>query len=51
MVEAGISKTYFMKYAKKMDLERVAKEIYLSPDIWADPFYLLPIRYPQIIFS
>lgn len=51
VIEAGISKTYFMEYAKKAELERVAKEIYLSPDAWADPFYLLQMRYPQIIFS
>lgn len=51
VIEAGISKTYFMEYAKKMELERVAKGIYLSPDAWEDPFYLLQMRYPQIIFS
>jgi len=28
-----------MEYAKKMELERVAKGIYLSPDAWEDPFY------------
>lgn len=51
VIEAGISKTYFMEYAKKMELECVAKGIYLSPDAWEDPFYLLQTRYPQIIFS
>ena len=51
VIEAGISKTYFMEYAKKMELERVAKGIYLSPDAWEDPFYLLQTRYTQIIFS
>lgn len=51
VIQAGISKTYFMEYAQKKDLERVSKGIYLSPDTWADPFYLLQIRYPQIIFS
>ena len=34
-----------------MELECVAKGIYLSPDAWEDPFYLLQTRYPQIIFS
>ena len=29
----------------------MAKGIYLSPDTWEDPFYLLQTRYPQIIFS
>lgn len=51
VIEAGISKTYFMEYVKKKELERVAKGIYLSPDAWEDPFYLLQTRYPQIIFS
>ena len=32
VIEAGISKTYFMEYAKKMELECVAKGIYLSQD-------------------
>lgn len=51
VIQAGISKTYFMEYTQKKDLERVSKGIYLSPDAWADPFYLLQIRYPQVIFS
>lgn len=51
VVEAGISRTYLMEYAKMMGLERVSKGIYLSPDTWVDPYYLLQTRYPQIIFS
>lgn len=50
-IRAGVSKTYFLEYVKKNNLERVSKGIYLSPDLWADPFYLLQIRYPQVIFS
>lgn len=51
VIETGISKTYFMEYVKKMNLERVARGIYLSQDAWADPFYLLQTRYPKVIFS
>ena len=51
VVSAGISKTYFMDYVKKRDLERVAMGIYLSLDAWMDSFYLLQIRYPEVIFS
>lgn len=50
-IEAGISKTYFMEYVKKVELKRVSQGIYLSPDAWADPFYLFQMRYPKIIFS
>lgn len=50
-IRAGISKTYFMEYVKRMGLERVAMGIYLSEDAWADYFYLLQVRYPKVIFS
>ena len=52
VIEAGISKTYFMEYAKKMELECVAKGIYLSPDAWEDYkrdihrlFFLMKLRF------
>lgn len=51
VIQAGISKTYFMEYVKKMGLERVAMGVYLSTDAWADYFYLLQVRYPKVIFS
>lgn len=51
VVSIGISKTYFMDYVKKKNLERVAMGIYMSFDAWMDPFYLLQIRYPKVIFS
>lgn len=51
VIQAGISKTYFMEYVKKMGLERVAMGVYLSVDAWVDYFYLLQVRYPKVIFS
>ncbi|MFV0363700.1 MAG: abortive phage infection protein [Suipraeoptans sp.] len=51
VVHAGISKTYFMEYAKEKNLERVSMGIYLSSDAWLDSFYLLQLRYPEVIFS
>lgn len=51
VIQAGISKTYFMEYIKKMGLEKVSMGVYLSPNAWADYFHLLQIRYPQVIFS
>ena len=51
VLKAGISKTYFMEYVKEMQLERIAMGVYISPDAWADYFYLLQARYPQAIFS
>lgn len=51
VIRAGISKTYFMEYAKRIGLEQAAMGIYLSTDAWADYFYLLQARYPKVIFS
>lgn len=51
VVNAGISRTYLLEYARKMKLERVSLGVYAAPDAWADFFYLLQIRYPQAIFS
>lgn len=51
VVRKGISKTYFMDYVKEKDLERVAMGIYLSSDAWLDSFYLLQVRYSEVIFS
>lgn len=51
VVKAGISKTYLMEYVRKMKLERVAMGVYLASDIWVDYFYLLQVRYPQVVFS
>jgi len=51
VIREGISKTYLMEYVKKMNLERVHMGVYLSSDAWTDYFYLLQIRYPQVVFS
>ena len=47
----GISKTVLAKYVKLHGLERASHGIYLAPDAWADPMYLLQLRYKQIVFS
>lgn len=51
VIAAGISKTYFMEYVKKMGMERMAMGVYLAADAWPDYFYVLQARYPKVIFS
>lgn len=51
VMKVGISKTYLLEYVKKMQLERVSLGVYLSQDAWADYFYLLQVRYSEVIFS
>lgn len=50
-VNAGVSKTYFLEFAKRNGYERMAGGIYLSPDSWEDGMYILQMRYKEAIFS
>lgn len=51
VVKSGVSKTYLLEYAKRMQLERISQGVYLSKNALADYFYLLQVRYPKMIFS
>ena len=51
IIAAGITKTYFYEYAEENKLEKVAPGIYVTPDTWEDPYYILQLRCPQAIFS
>jgi len=51
-VEAsGISRSYFGKYIKEREFERVAHGIYMSKDAWDDEMYVIQTRYPLAVFS
>lgn len=50
-ISAGVSKPYFYEYVKSRNLEQTAHGIYVSPDAWADPMYLLGLRCKQAVFS
>lgn len=51
IVDCGITKPTFYKYAKENDLEKVAHGIYVSKDVWIDSMYIMHLRCEQIIFS
>lgn len=51
VLKANISKPTFYAYVKERGLEKVAQGIYVSPDAWIDPMYLLHLRCRQAIFS
>ena len=42
--EAGISRTYLSKYVKDREMEQVESGIYIHPEIWPDPFYILQLK-------
>ncbi len=39
--KAGISRTYLLKYVKEQKMKQVQAGIYILPEIWPDPFYIL----------
>ena len=51
VVEAGISKTFFMDYVRKTGLEKVSQGVYMSNDAWLDAMYLLQTRFKGTVFS
>ena len=51
VLSEGISKTVLAKYVELRGLERASHGIYISPDAWTDPMYLLQLRFGQAVFS
>ena len=51
VLDQGISKYDFYKFAEKYGLERVGQGIYVSADVWPDSMYLIHLRSAQAIFS
>lgn len=51
IVNAGITKPCFYNYVRKNNMEKVSHGIYITADTWEDPFYLLQLKCPQVVFS
>ena len=51
VLNQGISKYEFYKFAEKSGLERAGQGIYVSADVWPDSMYLIHLRSAQAIFS
>lgn len=47
----GISRTYLSKYVADHEMERVDAGIYILPDTWVDPLYVLQLKNREILFS
>lgn len=50
-MEKGIKKPYLAKYVKEHGLERVARGIYITDDVWPDELYIIQVRNTAVIFS
>ena len=51
VIEKNISKTFLAKYIKENGLERVARGIYITEDVWPDELYIMQVRNAAVIFS
>lgn len=50
-LERKVSKTFLTKYIKENGLERVARGIYITEDVWPDELYIMQARNAKVIFS
>lgn len=51
VVNAGISKSYFLDFVKRNNYRKLARGMYISPDAWEDSMYIFQSRYSQAVFS
>lgn len=49
--ENHISKAAQLKYVKEKGLERIARGIYITDDVWPDELYIMQVRNKAVIFS
>ena len=51
VLENDVSKQTLAKYVKSRGLERAARGVYVTEDVWPDDYYLLFLRNGRIVFS
>lgn len=50
-LERNVSKAFLAKYVKENSLERIARGIYITEDVWPDELYIMQARNEKVIFS
>lgn len=51
VVKKGITKSYLAKYVKENGMEKAARGIYVTDDVWPDELYIMQMRNNAVIFS
>ena len=52
MVEdKNISRTFMSQYVKENGMEKVARGIYITDDVWPDELYIMQVRNSAVVFS
>lgn len=50
-VANDVSKPYLARYVKEMKMERVARGVYITDDVWPDELFIMQVRNAAVIFS
>ncbi len=51
VIKHDISKPYLAKFIKEKEMEKVARGIYITDDVWPDELFIMQVRNSAVIFS
>lgn len=49
--EHEVPSVYLTRLAREKRLEKASKGIYVTPDTLVDPYYILSLKYPNVVYS
>lgn len=49
--KCDVSRTFLSQYIKEKEMEKVARGIYITDDVWPDELFIMQVRNAAIIFS
>ena len=50
-IEKDITKPFLSRYVKEMRMEKVARGVYITDDVWPDELFVMQVRSSAVIFS
>ena len=50
-VKNDITKPFLARYIKEKDMEKVARGVYITEDVWPDELFIMQVRNSAVIFS
>ena len=49
-IEKDITKPFLSRYVKEMGMEKVARGVYITDDVWPDELFVMQVRNSAVIF-
>ena len=50
-IENDITKPFLSRYVKEMGMEKIARGVYITDDVWPDELFIMQVRSSAVIFS